>query len=291
VYFVSHDHLGDLDAHGDLLDVFDIVRLARHEAWNEPLPFADRLRAVGAGDVRGAVRRLMLRDGVQQGSVADVTHTDRDARITFDDGSTMTIPRAWHGRITDIALAGNLAGAILSSTVSLSAIAMDLESERPPHGAVCAELEGVQVNHVFYRREPHLMRRYTALAFDNIGRAPLAFVTASLYRAVRVFVISGTGDRQTAQQFTSSGAVYAAATLASTFYLILLIVGIVFSWLKGDRYVLPLLLILYVPATIAPVLTNMRYSVTVQPLVFVFIARALTTLRRPTAGTRTARPL
>jgi hypothetical protein len=232
-----------------------------------------------------------------------VTHTDRDARITLDDGSTITIPRDWQGRITDITLAGNLAGAILSSTVAMAAIEADLTSGRPPRGAVCAELEGVQVNHVFYRREPHLMRRYSALAFDNIRRAPLAFVTASVYRAVRVFVISGSGDRQTAQQFASSGAVYAAATVASAVYLILLMVGIVCSWLKGDRYALPLLLILYIPATIAPVLTNMRYSVTVQPLVFMFIARALTTLRRPghewrpeaAAGsgsdTRTARPL
>ena len=40
----ASDHLGDLDVHGDLLDVFDVVRLARHEAWNEPLPFADKLR-------------------------------------------------------------------------------------------------------------------------------------------------------------------------------------------------------------------------------------------------------
>jgi hypothetical protein len=31
-------------------------------------------------------------------------------------------------------------------------------------------------------------------------------------------------------------------------------------------------LILYVPATLAPVLTNMRYTVTVQPLIFMFIA-------------------
>lgn len=303
VYFVNHDHLGDLDAHGDVLDVFDIVRLARHEAWNEPLPFADRLRAVGAGDVRTAVSRLMLRNGVPQASVIDVTNTERDIRITFDDRSTMTIPRMWHGRITDIALAGNLAGAMLSSTVSLAAIETELAGGRTSHGAVCAQLEGVQVNQVFYRREPHLMRRYSALAFDNIRRAPLAFVTASVYRAVRVFVISGTSDRQTAQQFASSGAVYAAATLASTVYLLLLIVGIFCSWWKGDRYVLPLLLILYVPATIAPVLTNMRYSVTVQPLIFVFIARALTTFRRPrreleweaaagaSGDTRTARPL
>ena len=120
---------------------------------------------------------------------------------------------------------------------------------------------------------------------------------------MRVFVISGTSDRQTAQQFASSGAVYASATLASTVYLLLLIVGIFCSWWKGDRYVLPLLLILYVPATIAPVLTNMRYSVTVQPLIFVFIARALTTFRRPrrelewaaaadgSGDTQTARPL
>ena len=226
VYFVAHDHLGDLDTHGDLLDVFDIVRLARHEAWNEPLPFADKLQAAGVNDVRAAVARLMIRDGVLQATVAGVTHTDRDARITFDDGSAITIPREWHGRITDVAFVGNLAGAILSSTVSLAAIETDLETARRPSSAVCAELEGVRVNQVFYRHELHLMRRYSALAFDNIRRAPIDFLVASAYRAVRVFVISGTGDRQTAQQFAASGAVYAAATIASITYLILLIIGI-----------------------------------------------------------------
>lgn len=303
VYFVAHDHLGDLDAHGDLLDVFDIIRMARHEAWNEPLPFAGKLQAAGVGDVRAAVERLMERGGVRLAAVEDVTHSDLDARITLDDRSTITIPRDWHGRITDVAFVGNLAGAIMSSTVSLASLESGRLGGRPPMNVSCAELEGVRVNDVFYRREPHLMRRYSALAVDNIRRAPVAFLTASAYRAVRVFVISGSGDRLTAQQFASSGAVYAAATVASGTYLILLICGIVCSWLKGDRYVLPLLLILYVPATIAPVLTNMRYSVTVQPLIFVFIARALTALRRPApdrapeaatggaAGTRTAHPL
>jgi hypothetical protein len=58
--------------------------------------------------------------------------------------------------------------------------------------------------------------------------------------------------------------------------------------------------VLYVPLTIAPVLTNMRYSVTVQPIIFIFIAVALTELAwrsgllttrpaaRGRAGTRTA---
>ena len=302
VYFVTRDHLGDLDAHGDLLDVFDIVRLARHEAWDEPLPFAEQLQAAGAGQVRTAVARVMLRDGVPLGAVASVTHSDHEARITLDDGSTITIPREWDRRITDLTFNGNLAAAIMTSTVSLAGGEAGRTS-RPPISVSCAELEGVRVNQVFYRREPHMMRRYSALALDNIRRAPLAFLEASAYRAVRVFVIAGTADRQTAQQFASSGVVYAAATVASASYLILLIAGAACAWSKGDRYVLPLLLILYVPATIAPVLTNMRYSVTVQPLVFVFIARALTTLRRPgrewaaeaathgVADTRTGRPL
>jgi len=37
------------------------------------------------------------------------------------------------------------------------------------------------------------------------------------------------------------------------------------------------LLIAYVPATLAFVLTNMRYSITVQPLVFIFVAAAIVT--------------
>ena len=44
-------------------------------------------------------------------------------------------------------------------------------------------------NDVFYRREPHLMRRYTALALDNISRDPRAFVAASLYRMARLFLV------------------------------------------------------------------------------------------------------
>jgi hypothetical protein len=43
---------------------------------------------------------------------------------------------------------------------------------------------------------------------------------------------------------------------------------------------LPLLLIAYLPLTLAPVLTNMRYSVTVQPLMFTFIAVAIIALAR-----------
>jgi hypothetical protein len=50
VYFVSDDHLGDLDVHGDLLDVFDVTRLIRRQAWNEPAADEERWRAAGVAD-------------------------------------------------------------------------------------------------------------------------------------------------------------------------------------------------------------------------------------------------
>ena len=59
VYFVSQDHLGDFDRHHDLLDIFDVIRLARHEAWGEGLPASESLRRAGVTDARTAIRWLL----------------------------------------------------------------------------------------------------------------------------------------------------------------------------------------------------------------------------------------
>ena len=56
--------------------------------------------------------------------------------------------------------------------------------------------------------------------------------------------------------------------------------GAIVGWRRGYRVGLPLLLIAYIPATLAPVLTNMRYTVTVQPLMFIFMAIAIDALAR-----------
>jgi hypothetical protein len=275
VFFVTQNHLGDADVHGDLLDLFDLVRLARHDAWGETVPFADRLRAAGAGDVAAAAA-LLAKPYVKDGSLpiaVSVTHTDRDARIVLSGGSSITIPRRWTGRVTDLSIDGNLAEAIMSSPVPIAS----LQGRRgsTPASERCAELEHVRVNAAFYRREPHMMRRYSALALDNIRRTPGAFALASAYRSVRLFVIAGTADRSTAQQFASSGRIYLVATIVSASYLLLFAAGVAWAWRDRDHFWLPLLLILYIPATIAPVLTNMRYTVTVQPLMFMFVAKAL----------------
>jgi hypothetical protein len=293
VFFVNRDHLGDLDVHGDLVDSFDLIRLMRHLAWNEPLPFADRLAAAGIGDrdIGALVAVLQRRFEVRADAApAALAHDDREARLTFADGSTLIVPRQWQGLITDVAFQGALAAGVMSSTERVEALRRpDNRGPAAAGGDPCAVFEQVAVNTVFYRREPHLMARYTALAFDNIRRTPWQFAGASAYRMLRLFVIHGDDDPRTSQQFTHGGRVYAAATVASAVFAALLVCGAIIAWRQGAAIALPLLLILYVPFTIAPMLTNMRYTVTVQPLAFLFVAVSLNALLQR-AGLLPARP-
>jgi hypothetical protein len=274
VYFVSDDHLGDLDVHGDLLDIFDVVRLMRQSAWKEPVTDASRLGAVGVTDPRTAVLALWPPTGDGSAAASSLAFDAASVRMTFADGSSIVVPREWHRRITDLTVTEGLASILMTARRSLSAIAA--AAPRPSSIEACTQFTDVAVNQVFYRREPHMMQRYTALAFDNIQRNPAAFALAAAYRAGRLFVIQGTSDRSTAQQFSGSRRVYFAATAVSIAYLTLFGAGAILGWRRGDRVGLPLLLIAYIPATLAPVLTNMRYTITVQPFMFVFMAIAIT---------------
>jgi hypothetical protein len=166
-----------------------------------------------------------------------------------------------------------VASTLMTTHRSLSLIAAGM---RPVSSIeACTQFTDVAVNQVFYRREPQMMQRYAVLAFDNIRRDPGGFALAAAYRAARLFVIQGTSERSTAQQFSGSSRVYAAATAISIVYATLFVAGAILGWRRGDRIGLPLLLIAYIPATLAPVLTNMRYTITVQPLMFVFMAIAI----------------
>ena len=285
VYFVSQDHLGDLDRYYDLLDVFDVVRLARHEAWGEPLPAADLLRRAGIIDARTAIQRLLPADGPPLH--VEIDHDEQSVRIRFAGDSTIVIPRDWHQEVTDLAFAGPHAEALMYARRSLAALARPAPAV-DRNAARCALVDEVKINDVFYREQPHAMRRYSALAVDNIRREPVSFIEASLYRMYRVFVVVGSRDKWTNQQFRGAAAIYAAATAASLTFLALFVAGIVVLWRRGAHIALPLLLVLYVPLTIAPLLTNMRYSVTVQPLMFVFVAAALTSVIRGREDSRTA---
>ena len=286
VYFVSQDHLGDLDRYNDLLDIFDVVRLARHDAWGEPLPAAGALTRAGIVDVQTAARTLLQIASEGHDVTLPAVHLDHDdqtALITIGDGSTITIPRTWNERLTDVTIVGKNAEALMYAHTSLVGLSRPAPAVSKDD-ATCAIVGEVKINNVFYREQPQSMRRYSALALDNIRRAPVSFLAASLYRVYRVFVVVGSKDKWTNQQFTGATAVYAAAQLVSLAFLGLFLAGIVILWRRDADILLPLLLILYVPATIAPLLTNMRYSVTVQPLMFVFVAAALIWLARRSLG-------
>jgi hypothetical protein len=282
VYFVSQDHLGDMDRYNDLLDVFDVIRLARHEAWGEPLEAAQSLERARVADTIAAINALLGPTTVH------LDHDDLAVRIAIAGDSTVTIPRDWHEKLTDVSITGPHAEALMYAHASLAGLSRPAP-EISRDDATCAIVGEVKINDVFYREQPQAMRRYSALAFDNLRREPFAFFKASLYRAYRVFVVVGSSDKWTNQQFSGAATIYAAASALSLGFLGLFIAGLVILWRRRADVLLPLLLILYVPVTIAPLLTNMRYSVTVQPLMFVFVAAALLLAGRSLGGGRAGR--
>jgi hypothetical protein len=185
--------------------------------------------------------------------------------VRLSDGSTVSVPRRFE-RHTDLTVIGELAGTLVSRSQTFSSL-----SERR---SACPVADEIKVNEVFYRREPHEMARYTALALDNIRRDPLAFAMASAYRMVRLFIIRGTDDRLTTYQFPLSGLIFDAGMIASTAYFAIFLAGVVIAGRARSPFLYALIPIVYVPLTICFVLTNMRYTITVQPLMFVFVAIA-----------------
>jgi hypothetical protein len=278
VAFVSDDHLGDLDRHDDVLDAFDLIRVLRHIAWGEPVRAADKIDLDRDGDIdeddTRAIVTLMVPELLARqpaGKSIRIDRTDDAVTLHLTDGSWIAVPREFSGRETDLALSlhGEMAPALLSRHHTFSSIAL------PPQRGACLPAVEVVFNGPFYLGEPHGMSRYMALALDNIGRDPWAFARASLYRAVRLFVVRGTEDLSTTQQFRWSTVVYGVGTALSLAYLAVFMAGVVIAYRRRSGMLLFIVPIVYVPATICLVLTNMRYTVTVQPLMFAFVALAL----------------
>jgi hypothetical protein len=268
IYFVSDNHLGDLDAERELLDIFDIGRLARAAAGLERSPLGRDLDVNGDGqiseaDLAEAITLLLPQVSAPPGAFAGLAVEGDGAVVRFSDSSRLTVPPAVE-RQTDFGVEGNLAGVLLSRSRTISS----LRGSR----AGCPAMDEITLNDVFYRREPHEMRRYTALAFDNIRREPLAFAAASAYRMVRLFIIRGTDDQMTTHQFPLSRLIFQAGLVASVVYFAAFLAGVVLAWRARSPFLYALIPIVYVPLTICFVLTNMRYTITVQPLMFVFVA-------------------
>jgi len=280
VYFVSNDHFGDLDRHDDLFDAFDLIRMMRTFAWGEPLRMGDHLDFDSDGrlserDVRMGASALLGRAHAASRHSADTLETvgvsATAVSLRLEDGA-LSVPREWSARITDVEATGPAASAIVRTTLPYASLRTPYT---PTNTGVCAPIEDVAVNDVFYRREPQAMRRYIALAQDNIRRDPAAYLAGVAYRTLRVFFIEASDDPHTTYRFAGSGRIYRTAQGVSIALLVLFAAGVWAAWRRGAAIALPLVLIAYIPATLGFVLTNMRYSLTVQPLMFMFMAAAL----------------
>ena len=271
VLFVSDDHFGDLDTHDELLDIFDVVRAVRHLAWGEAPPSMrvdlDRDGTFTDDDLTEALTQLLPEaKGNPRAGVLSIT--PESATLRLRDGSSLVVPRQF-SRHTDLAATGEWAGDLASRRRTYTSFTETRLSQR------CAVADSVAANGVFYRFEPHQMIRYTALAADNIRRDPVAFAAAAAYRAVRLFIIRGTDDVATTQQFAAGRLAYTAGMILSTAYFAVFAWGVVIAWRRRSPLLWLLVPIAYVPLTICFVLTNMRYTITVQPLMFAFVAMAL----------------
>jgi len=80
-------------------------------------------------------------------------------------------------------------------------------------------------------------------------------------------------------------------TLLSAAYFLVFVAGAVIAVRRRMAVAWLLVPVVYVPLTICFVLTNMRYTITMQPLMFVFVAMAMMAalgLDSPEAGERSA---
>ncbi len=285
IFFVSSNDFGDQDRHGDFVDVFDVVRLVRHEAWHEPVTSASALDF----DHDGAMtfRDLDIAIGVLEsdknnpiavphgGTARKVVAGDTTATLEFRDGSTLAVPRKFSGRLVDLEARGAIARGIVHTR--RTARSVGLSAEQVPalrKFEECSRVAG-GIDAVFYRAQPQSQDRYTRLAVDNIRRTPIAYAVATLRRMIGIFVTVGSESSDAAHQFAGSRLLYAAGTAVSLSVFVLFLSGIVVGWRRGGDIVPLVAAVLYVPITIAPFLTNARYSLSGQPFVFAFVAIAL----------------
>jgi len=285
VFFVTSNDFGDQDRHGDFVDVFDIVRLLRHEAWQEPIAAPSMVDFDRDGTI--TFHDLDLAIGVVEsdknnpiavpspGTARRVTHDDAAATLEFRDGSTLTVPRAFSGRVLDLDARGDIARGIVHTRRSSRSVGLSPEAGAARRGSHdCFSVAG-GADAVFYRAQPQSQDRFTRLALDNIARAPIAYTIATLRRMIGIFVTVGSESRDTAHQFAGSRLLYVAGRVVSLSVVVLLVSGFVIAARRRSDVVPLAAAVLYVPVTISPFLTNARYALSGQPFVFAFVAIAL----------------
>jgi hypothetical protein len=106
------------------------LRMLRHVAWHEPLarfcrsPRLRSRRTRVETDIRLAASLMLHPNDPSNRTTTDPVEgfelTRGAATLRLVDGSVITVPNAWSGRVTDLEVTGRLGAGLLQSTASFA---------------------------------------------------------------------------------------------------------------------------------------------------------------------------
>lgn len=310
VCFINKDHLGDPDISGDFLDIFDLIRMLEYIHMSRELPWKERLdldqnSEITENDVRLAASLLLdTKNNIHP--VENIPEVIREIKnckdsilVVLDDSSRIIIPHNYEGKITDISIEPGASSSrvinssaaillcanlpffrverrlVLNQRVDEKDISRTTTENKRDYPALSLSWS---VNHVFYRSEPEQQNRLVALALDNIRRRPLEFLKSRLSQVYRLFVVKGSNDPFTAQQFPASGLVYTFAFFYTLSIFILMLTGVIIALKRKYPLMSTLIPIVYILLTLSLVQANARFAMAIQPFILVFVAISLEAL-------------
>jgi hypothetical protein len=203
----------------------------------------------------------------------------RSSEVQFVDGSTLTVDRRWTGKITDLRLGTPIVDSKVAMLMNRSRVAVRDKARRGLAGGRALARPSstwprIACRTAACRTSCGVSRRSPGTTFATIrgriwSRRPDARFACSSLPAVRT----------SARRINSAapGAVYAIGRIVSLSFFALLIAGVWLARARGFRLFLMLAPIVYVPLTICFMLINARYSMTMQPFVFAFVAVSMVT--------------
>ena len=287
IFFVTSDDFGDQDRHDDFVDVFDVVRLARHEAWREAvaqpstldfdhdgsLTFHDLDIAIGIleSDKNNPIAVAVSGNGAS----SDCRRDDGDARVSgWIDAQSCRVRFPAGCSISTPAVKSRGAsctpGARRGASVCRGTRCRDFDRFRRASILPAASTRSSTARSRSRRIATPGSRWTTSAA----RRSPTPLAMAR--RMVGIFVTVGSESRDAAHQFAGSRALYFAGAILSVTVFALFVSGLVVAAVRRGADIVPLAAaVLYVPVTISPFLTNARYSLSGQPFVFAFVAIAI----------------
>jgi Dolichyl-phosphate-mannose-protein mannosyltransferase len=285
IHFINDDHLGNLDRGQYLLDIFEVMALARHIFFKADIGSASDLDldtdgSITEQDLRNAINYMLSRKKIStmdpdlEENINTIKAGDNDITVLFKDNSQLVISRSAGEKITGITPARGLATKLVYTKVPFPLIKKYLAAEKPAfdRSFVPGLSFTTSVDNDFYRSEPRMQARYLALAKENIRQRPWDYTKECLKRMYGLFLVQGSSDAFTAHQFRRSGIIYKIGFIFSLSIMVIMVLGIVIGFRRKMAVGLFLLPILYIVLTIAPLLKNMRYSMTVQPFMIIFIS-------------------